>query len=149
MKVNKRQIKLMEIIKKNNVETQAELLELLANAGFKSTQATISRDINELGITKILMPNRRYKYVCKDEEKDDMGEKYNSLFKQSVVSIKSANNIIVIKTIVGSANSAAAFIDNLQITEIIGTLAGDDTILLVVSDDYSVEQIKRKLNSYL
>ncbi|MDE6967344.1 MAG: arginine repressor [Clostridia bacterium] len=146
---NKRQLKLIEIINNNNVETQTELINLLQMAGFSVTQATISRDINDLGITKVIMPNRRYKYVCPQEEKVEMTNKYNNLFKEAVISIKSAKNIVVVKTIIGSANSAAAFIDNLEITEIIGSLAGDDTIFLVVVDDYSAELVKRKLNAYL
>jgi len=71
------------------------------------------------------------------------------LFKQAVVSIKSAQNIIVIKTIIGSANSAAAFIDNLNISEIVGTLAGDDTIFLALENEHQADMVKRKLNSYL
>ena len=124
-------------------------MELLSAAGFPTTQATISRDINDLGILKTLTPNKRYKYVCPPDEKENMTNKYNNLFKEAVLSIRSAQNIIVVKTIIGSANSAAAFIDNLNITEIIGTLAGDDTILLVVVDEYSAEMVKRKLNAYL
>ena len=149
MKRNKRQLKLIEIINNKDVETQGELMELLSAAGFPTTQATISRDINDLGILKTLTPNKRYKYVCPPDEKENMTNKYNNLFKEAVLSIRSAQNIIVVKTIIGSANSAAAFIDNLNITEIIGTLAGDDTILLVVVDEYSAEMVKRKLNAYL
>ena len=149
MKRNKRQLKLMEIINNHDVETQGELIELLQTAGFPVTQATISRDINDLGITKIIAPNRRYKYVCPKEEKEDLTTKYNSLFKQAVVEVKSAQNIIVIKTIIGSANSAAAFIDNLNISEIVGTLAGDDTIFLVVENEQVAVNVKKKLNSYL
>ena len=149
MKRNKRQLKLLEIINNQDVETQGELMELLSAAGFSTTQATISRDINDLGILKTLTPNKRYKYVCPPDEKENMTNKYNNLFKEAVLSIRSAQNIIVVKTIIGSANSAAAFIDNLNITEIIGTLAGDDTILLVVVDEYSAEMVKRKLNAYL
>ncbi len=149
MKRNKRQLKLIEIINNQDVETQGELMELLSAAGFPTTQATISRDINDLGILKTLTPNKRYKYVCPPDEKENMTNKYNNLFKEAVLSIRSAQNIIVVKTIIGSANSAAAFIDNLNITEIIGTLAGDDTILLVVVDEYSAEMVKRKLNAYL
>ncbi len=149
MKRNKRQLKLIEIINNQDVETQGELMELLSAAGFPTTQATISRDINDLGILKTLTPSKRYKYVCPPDEKENMTNKYNNLFKEAVLSIRSAQNIIVVKTIIGSANSAAAFIDNLNITEIIGTLAGDDTILLVVVDEYSAEMVKRKLNAYL
>lgn len=145
MKTNKRQLKLVEIINNHEVETQGELIRLLQDAGFSTTQATISRDINELGIVKVMGANRKYKYVCPPDETQSMVNKYNNLFKESVVSIKSAKNIVVIKTIVGSANSAAAYIDNLHIDEIVGTLAGDDTVMLVVLDDYSAENVKRKL----
>lgn len=149
MKRNKRQLKLIEIINNHDVETQGELIDLLGAAGFSVTQATISRDINDIGITKVIMPNRRYKYICPSEENEENENKYNGLFRQSVISIKSAKNIIVVKTIIGSANSAAAFIDNLNIPDIIGTLAGDDTIFLVVADEHSAEMVKRQLNMYL
>ena len=118
MKRNKRQLKLIEIINNQDVETQGELMELLSAAGFPTTQATISRDINDLGILKTLTPNKRYKYVCPPDEKENMTNKYNNLFKEAVLSIRSAQNIIVVKTIIGSANSAAAFIDNWNITEL-------------------------------
>lgn len=149
MKRNKRQLKIIEIINNFDVETQGELIELLNQAGFPTTQATISRDINELGIIKILTPNKRYKYVCPPDEKTNMANKYNNLFKCSVVSIKCAKNIIVIKTIIGSASSAAAFIDNLDISEIVGSLAGDDTIFLAVVDENAAEKVKEQLNEYL
>lgn len=149
MKRNKRQLKLMEIVNNYDVETQSELINLLGNAGFSATQATISRDINELGITKILGSNRRYKYVCPQAEKEDLSIKYNSLFKQAVLDVKSAQNIIVIKTIIGSANSAAAFIDNLKISEIIGSIAGDDTIFLVVENEQVAVNVKEKLINFL
>ncbi len=130
MKRNKRQLKLVEIINNHDVETQGELIELLQAAGFSVTQATISRDINDLGITKVIAPNRRYKYICPLEEKEDLTNKYNSLFKQAVVSIKSAQNIIVIKTIIGIA-------------------AFDDTIFLALENEHQADMVKRKLNSYL
>lgn len=146
---SKRQLKMIEIINNNNVETQSELTEYLLEAGFAVTQATVSRDIKELGITKVMTPLRRYKYVCREEEEDKIADKFNNIFKQAVISIKSAGNIVVVKTVIGSANSAAAFIDNLNIIDIIGTIAGDDTILLVATSEYATEGIKRKLNSYL
>ncbi len=143
-----RQLKLIDIINNNNVETQSELTERLIESGFAATQATVSRDIKELGVTKVMTPSRRYKYVYEHEEKI-MVNKFNNLFKESVMSIKSSVNIIVVKTIIGSANSAAAFIDNLDINEIIGTIAGDDTIMLVMDKEESVDGVKKQLASYL
>ncbi len=143
-----RQLKLIDIINNSSVETQSELTEKLINAGFSVTQATISRDIKELGVTKIMTPSKRYKYVYAHEEKV-LVNKFNNLFKESVLSIKSSMNIIVVKTMIGSANSAAAFIDNLAINEIIGTIAGDDTIMLVADCEESVIIVKKQLASYL
>lgn len=143
-----RQLKIIELVNNNVIETQNELTEKLIEAGFPVTQATISRDIKELGITKTMTASRRYKYTYGHAEQV-MANKFNNLFKESVVSVKSAGNIVVIKTIIGSANSAAAFIDNLDMIEIIGSIAGDDTIMLVISSEHAVETVKRKLNSYL
>ena len=143
-----RQLKLIDVINNNSVETQSELTERLIGAGFPVTQATVSRDIKELGITKVMTPSRRYKYVYAHEEKV-MVNKFNNLFKESVMYIKSSINIIVVKTIIGSASSAAAFIDNLAIKEIIGTIAGDDTIMLVAESESAVDNIKKQLASYL
>lgn len=143
-----RQLKIIDIIANHNIETQTELTQMLLDAGYAVTQATVSRDIKELGITKVMTPQRRYKYTYAHEERT-MNSKFNNLFKESVLSIKSAGNIIVLKTVIGSANTAAAFIDNLEIIEVIGTIAGDDTIMLVASSENAVENVKRKLNSYL
>lgn len=143
-----RQLKIIELVNNNDIETQAELTQKLLEGGFGATQATISRDIKELGITKIMTPARRYKYVYAQAQKT-ISNKYSNLFKEAVVSIKSAGNIIVVKTIVGSANSAAAFVDNLDNPDIIGTLAGDDTIFLVVSSQTAVEGVIKILNSYM
>lgn len=143
-----RQLKLIELVNNNNIETQTELTEMLINSGFAVTQATVSRDIKDLGISKIMTPAKRYKYVYEHEEKI-MVNKFNNLFKEAVISIKSSLNIIVIKTIIGSANSAAAFIDNLDMHQIIGTIAGDDTIIMVVDNIEDVEYVKNKLNAYL
>lgn len=142
-----RQLKIIELVNNNDVETQAELTQLLIDSGFGATQATVSRDIKELGITKIMTPQRRYKYVYGSAEKT-ISNKYTNLFKEAVSDIRSAGNIIVVKTIVGSANSAAAFVDSLNIPEIIGSIAGDDTILLVISSQNAVEAVIKTLGSY-
>lgn len=143
-----RQLKMIEIVNNNNVETQSELTQLLQEAGYPSTQATISRDIKELGITKIMTPLRRFKYVHGQVEKS-ISAKFSNLFKESVISIKSAENIVVIKTMIGSANSACAFIDNMENVDVIGSIAGDDTVMLVISSLHAVEKVKNLLNSYL
>lgn len=143
-----RQLKIIDIVNSNNIETQQELTDLLTEAGFESTQATISRDIKELGIVKIMTPNRKFRYVYGHAERA-VTNKFGNLFRESVLSIKSAQNIICIKTMTGSANTAAAFIDTLSLEEIIGSIAGDDTVMLVCSSDSVVESIIRILQSYL
>lgn len=143
-----RQLKLIEIVNNNNVETQTELSQLLTDAGFDATQATISRDIKELGIIKVMTPSRRFRYVYGQSEKN-ISNKFSALFKEAVIWLKSAQNILVVKTVIGSANSACAFIDNLDISEIVGTIAGDDTVMMVIENEYKVEQVKKILESYM
>lgn len=143
-----RQLKLIEIVNSNNIETQTELSQLLTDAGFDATQATISRDIKELGIVKVMTASRRFRYVYGESEKN-LASKFSTLFKESVICLKSAQNIVVVKTMVGSANSACAFIDNLEIPEIIGTIAGDDTVMLVIDNERNVEPVKNVLEGYM
>lgn len=143
-----RQLKIIDIVNTNNIETQQELTEILTEAGFESTQATISRDIKELGIVKIMTPNRKFRYVYGHAERA-VTNKFGNLFRESVLSIRSAQNIICVKTMTGSANTAAAFIDTLGIEEIIGSIAGDDTVMLVCSNEIVVDSIIKILHSYM
>ena len=145
----KRQQCIIDLIEENDIETQDELVTLLTERGFCATQATVSRDIKELGLIKILGADKKYKYVKAEAAPHKISVKFGNIFKECVLSIQYANNLVVIKTVAGGANSACAFIDPLNLTQIIGTLAGDDTIFAVVSQDADVKETVDLLKSYL
>ena len=132
---SKRQAKIMEIISTTNVETQEQLLQALQNAGFQSTQATISRDIKELRIVKEMTSVGSYRYTTVSREVPNgfLG-KLNTFFRESVTDFDYAQNIIVIHTLPGLAGAAASALDAMKISVILGTLAGDDTVFLVMRD---------------
>lgn len=126
-----RQSKILELISTKEIETQEELARELKNANFEITQATISRDIKELGLTKILGSSGRYKYAILGNEQQVVSNKYIIIFKESVISVKSALNLVVVKTIKGMGASVCSFIDKLNLNELMGATYGDDTVLLV------------------
>jgi transcriptional regulator of arginine metabolism len=130
---SKRQAKIVEIISTTNVETQEQLLQLLQEAGFTSTQATISRDIKELRLIKTTSAVGGYKYAL-PETTADTGylPKLKTIFRECVVKVDYAQNIVVVRSLTGMANAAAAAIDAMKIDEIVGTLAGDDTIFILM-----------------
>ena len=137
-----RHSKIIEIIKDYEVETQQELARLLKTKGFDVTQATVSRDIKELRLVKILGQNGKYKYARSNESSQLVSERFMKLFKDAVIEIDMANNILVVKTVVGSANAAAAAIDALDVKKIVGTIAGDDTIFLLMKNKKDALEIK-------
>ena len=130
----KRQAKI-EIISNTNVETQEQLLKALEEAGFTSTQATISRDIKELRIVKELTSLGTYRYsVSEKDAPPALTDRLNTIFRECVTSIDYAENIIVIHTLAGMANAAGAALDAMKINVVLGTLAGDDTVMIVMRD---------------
>ena len=131
----KRQAKIIEIISNTNVETQEQLLKALEEAGFTSTQATISRDIKELRIVKELTSLGTYRYsVSEKDAPPAVTDRLNTIFRECVTSIDYAENIIVIHTLAGMANAAGAALDAMKINVVLGTLAGDDTVMIVMRD---------------
>lgn len=128
----KRHAKILEIIRKYNIETQEELSERLEQEGFQVTQATVSRDIRELKLTKVASGTGRQKYIALNENQVDMSEKYVRVFKDGFVSMDMAQNILVIKTVSGMAMAVAAALDAMDCHEIVGSIAGDDTIMCAV-----------------
>lgn len=130
-----RQLKILEIIAKNDIDTQEELVKRLKDDGFDVTQATVSRDIKNMGIIKVLTTDgRHYKYVAQQPAEPSSSDKYIKIFKNTVLSIRSAGNLIVVKTEDGSANAAAALIDRLDYDKVVGVIAGDNTIFIAVDD---------------
>lgn len=143
-----RHAKIIEIIQKNDVETQEELAELLNQMGFKVTQATISRDIRMLKLTKVACENGKQKYIQPQNDKSNINEKYMRVLKDGYVSMDMAQNILVIKTVSGMAMAVAAAIDAMKWHEVVGCIAGDDTIMCAirsVEETYSVMEKVRKI----
>lgn len=137
-----RQSKILELISTKEIETQDELARELKNANFDITQATISRDIKELGLTKILSNTGKYKYAILGGEQQVISNKYISIFKESVISVKSALNLVVLKTIKGMGASVCSFVEKLNLTELMGATYGDDTVMLVFpSTVYASESV--------
>lgn len=145
---SKRQEKILDIIRERDVETQEQLLAELAAAGFTATQATISRDIRQLRIVKQLAPSGVYRYqTAVQPAEHQFSERLNVIFKQSITSVDYAQNILVIKTMVGMANAAMAALDAMHIPEIVGTLAGDDTAFVVLRDTPSAANLCAEIRS--
>ena len=127
-----RQAKIIEIIENYDIETQDDLAEKLLKAGYKSTQATISRDIREMKLTKLALPGRKQKYVVLRNQEHVNKRKYEQVLRDGILTMEVAQNIIVIKTVAGLAMAVAAAIDNAQIYGVVGCIAGDDTIMCVI-----------------
>ena len=132
---SQRQAKIMEIISTQNVETQEQLLEALQKEGFRGTQATISRDIKELRIVKELSNMGTYCYTASASEMDSsFTGRLNTIFRECVVSFDYAQNIIIIRTLPGLASAAGSALDSMNLNSVVGTLAGDDTVMVVMRD---------------
>lgn len=127
-----RHAKILELIQKNDVETQEELLDYLKREGYRVTQATVSRDIRELKLTKVAIGSGKQKYAAIAERAGDMIEKYHHVFQNGFVSMDMAQNILVVKTVPGMAMAVAAALDAMNWNEIVGSIAGDDTIMCAV-----------------
>ena len=137
MKTNRQSV-IREIIEERNIETQEDLAEALRERGIVVTQATVSRDIKEMHLIKVLSKNGGYRYATLDKAEHGMGDRFIRMFSESVMSMNSANNLIVIKTLPGSAHVAGEAIDNLKWPEVIGSIAGDNTILVIARSNEDV-----------
>lgn len=144
-----RQSKILSLIQKHEIETQEELAENLEQAGFKVTQATVSRDIRELKLTKVAGKNNNQKYVALANYENQISEKVIRVFKAGFVSMDIAHNILVIRTLTGMGNAVAAAIDAFNYDEIVGTLAGDDTIFCAVRNMDDMSEIINKFQEVL
>lgn len=143
MKIS-RHSKILEIIENNIIETQEELAEQLKKSGINVTQATVSRDIKELRLIKVLTEDGKYKYAAMKEQDSMLSERLYKTFKETVLSVDYSGNIIVVKTFSGAANAAGEAIDAFDIKEIVGSVAGDNTIFILVrSEDHVISVIER------
>ena len=141
----KRQSKILELIRKNDIETQEELLAFLLDDGFVVTQATVSRDIREMKLTKIATESGRQKYAVLNDKVEYMSEKYARVLRDGFVSMDVAQNILVIKTVSGMAGAVCASIDAMNLHEIVGSIAGDDTIMCAIRTTEDTMHIMKKL----
>ena len=137
----RRHAKILELINEFNIDTQEELLRLLREAGFEVTQATVSRDIKELRLVKTLSQDGKYKYTVNMDSINDFSSKFYSLFSDSAVNIDYACNIVVIKCLTGMANAVCAAMDSMKWEGAVGTLAGDDTIFIVMKNEEYAENL--------
>ena len=149
MNRNARQHKILELISTMEIDTQEELCAELNKLNFNVTQATISRDIKELKLYKISGMTKKYKYACLESDDDSVRGKMKTLFRECVQTITSANNLIVIKTMRGNGSTAGLFVDSLQLKEILGSIAGDDTLLIVVDNNENTHIVAQKLREYI
>jgi transcriptional regulator of arginine metabolism len=146
---NRRQMMIQNIVEKMDIETQEELAEELRKRGMPVTQATISRDINELRLVKVSDENGRHRYVSARQPKQPMNERQLRIFIDSVLSVAASENLIVVKTTSGAANGAAETVDALEWPEILGSIAGDNTILIVLSSAEAARTVVRKFEDLL
>lgn len=141
-----RQNVILEIIEQQNIETQNQLLEALAERGIKSTQATLSRDIKDMRLVKELGPNGSYRYTAPARvEQEDLSPKLKTIFRESLVSYDLAQNILVIKTLPGLAPASCSALDKMEIEGLVGTLAGDDTAFLAMRDNEHAKRLYHEI----
>jgi transcriptional regulator of arginine metabolism len=148
MKIS-RQSKIIELINKYDIETQEELADRLMKDGYNVTQATVSRDIRELKLTKVAVDGGRQKYIVLQKSEPGMSEKYTRVLRDGFVSMDMAQNIMVVKTVPGMAMAVAAALDALQLNSIVGCIAGDDTIMCAICTVEDTIAVMEKLNKLL
>lgn len=144
-----RQAKILEIISKKEIETQEELCAELNAMNHVVTQATISRDIRDLHLFKIAGVEKKYRYAYVNDGESEISPKMKSLFRNCVLSVKSAQNLVVIKTLSGNGANAGAVVDKLNHEEIVGSVAGDDTLLVVCADNESANEVVKKITAFI
>ena len=141
--------KILELINKFQITTQEELIEHLRAEGYDVTQSTVSRDIKQLRLTKTLMPDGKYRYQASPSSEKGAKNNFHTIFSPSVISIEDAMNIVVIKTFSGMAQAACAALDMMSFDSVIGTLAGEDTIIVVCKTAEHAKDCAAELENYL
>lgn len=144
-----RQNKILELIEKNEIETQEKLASMLREFGYEVTQATVSRDIKELQLVKTLSPSGKYKYSVSGSESGPVPERLVEIYRSTVRSIAKSGNIILLKCISGCANAAGEALDTTDLEHVIGSVAGDNTLLLVIDDPANSDEVVDFLQSML
>lgn len=144
-----RQNKILELIDNNEIETQDKLVSMLREYGYDVTQATVSRDIKELQLVKALSPSGKYRYAISSGRDGMISDRLTNIYRETVRSIVASGNIVLVKALSGCGNAAAETLDNFNLEHVIGSVAGDNTILLVVDDESNTQSVVDRLNSLL
>ena len=144
---NARQKKILELIEKYDIDTQETLIARLSEVGISATQTTLSRDIRELKLVKGMTGRGTYKYIVPGVKRDAAAPVLKSAITEAVTKIEAAQNIVVVKTFAGMANAVAVCVDTLEHPHIVGSVAGDDTILLVIKDIETAKMVEEKLKT--
>lgn len=144
-----RQTMILELIDQYDIDTQDELASMLKARGLKVTQATVSRDIKELRLIKVLSDEGVYKYATVDKAEADLKDRFINIFAHSVLSMSATGNLVVIKTIPGTASAAAEAIDSMRMEEVVGTIAGDNSIFIAVKDTVDTGALIRRFQAML
>lgn len=144
-----RQSKIIEIISNNEIETQEELVASLCSAGYDVTQATVSRDIKELGLIKIVGEKKKYRYAFVGNDDKVGSNKVANLFKEAVLWVKHTGNLVIIKTLRGTASAVGNFVDRLAIEHSLGCVYGDDTVMMIIDNIDYVAKISSRLSEIL
>jgi len=145
----RRQAKILELVRTRVIETQEELAAALAAEGIPVTQATISRDIKELQLNKVPTPDGRYRYALPEEPGAGAWDKRRRIFREAVLTIDHSGNIVVVKSLPGTAQGVAAAIDHLNWPEMIGSVAGDDTVMVVVKPAEAAAEVAERLKGLM
>ena len=140
---------ILEIIENKDIETQEELAEALKNRGVNVTQATVSRDIKELRLLKVLSEHGGYKYATVERAEKGMNERFARILAESIVNVEPVNNLIVVNTLTASANAAGEAIDSMKWPDVMGTIAGDNTLLIITRSNEAAQTIMEKFHALL
>lgn len=141
--------KIIELVKRSRIETQEELAERLNREGYRVTQATVSRDIKELKLSKVTDGEGRQYYQIIEQDDTGYTDKYTRVLREALVSMDTAGTILVIRTMSGMANAVAAALDHFRLEKVVGTLAGDDTIMCAMKNEEDTEEVLAKLRKLL
>ncbi len=144
-----RQVAILEIIENQEIETQEELADALNARGIRVTQATVSRDIKELRLVKLLSSTGKYKYATGESAENNMSDRFVRMLAESLLSATYANNLIVVKTLSGSANVAGEALDSFRWPEVLGTLAGDNTVLLIIRSNEEAAAVTSRIREMM
>ena len=146
---NYRHTKIIELIRDNIIETQSELADMLNSCGFPVPQATVSRDLKQLALIKVPTGDGRQKYALQPKSSIELNDKFVRVLRDGIVSMEPAQNILVIKTVSGMAMAVAAALDAMSIKEMVGCIAGDDTIMCAIRDSRYTQTVINKLNKMI